>query len=312
MRQSLKRRALDWAARTPPGVWMRKRLRSRSRHLSVLAYHGVDDGDAFDTQLDLITADYHPVSLDEVRAAAKGAALPSKAVLVTFDDGERSVLENAIPRMQRRGVPGVAFVVAGVLDTDSPWWWEEAMWCAEHGASLGRDETPYQLTRRLSRLPDDERRRSLDVLRAQTTHPCPRHPQLRSDELEQIRSAGIEVGNHSWSHPNLECCAAPVVRDEITRAQARLTDLLGEAPTSIAYPNGGHDARVVEVVAELGFELAFLFDHDVVPLPLSQPLRVSRLRIAAEASPERLDLMLTGAHSTLLRVQERVRPRLST
>jgi len=45
--------------------------------------------------------------------------------LVTFDDGERSVIEKGAPVLDELSIPCLLFVVAGLLDTDTPFWWEE-------------------------------------------------------------------------------------------------------------------------------------------------------------------------------------------
>ena len=50
---------------------------------------------------------------------SRGAPLPPRAVLLTFDDGYRDNLENALPILRRHGYPAVLFVPIGFLD-DAP------------------------------------------------------------------------------------------------------------------------------------------------------------------------------------------------
>jgi peptidoglycan/xylan/chitin deacetylase (PgdA/CDA1 family) len=64
---------------------------------------------------------YQPVSLDDVLAYyGEGTPLPRRAVLITFDDGNRDNLENAAPVLQRYGFPAVLFVPIGYLDGSRP------------------------------------------------------------------------------------------------------------------------------------------------------------------------------------------------
>jgi peptidoglycan/xylan/chitin deacetylase (PgdA/CDA1 family) len=49
-----------------------------------------------------------------------GTPLPPRAVLITFDDGYRDNLENALDVLGRHGYPAVLFVPIGYLDTTLP------------------------------------------------------------------------------------------------------------------------------------------------------------------------------------------------
>jgi peptidoglycan/xylan/chitin deacetylase (PgdA/CDA1 family) len=103
----------------------------RERTLCVLMYHKVNDlpGNAptvppaaFDAQMaQLGELGYTPVSLDEVIAYyTQAAPLPPRAVLITFDDGYRDNLENAVPILQRYGYPAVLFVPIAFLGSTRP------------------------------------------------------------------------------------------------------------------------------------------------------------------------------------------------
>ena len=68
------------------------------------------------------------MSLAQVRDHyLEGAPLPEGAVLITFDDGYRDNLENALPVLQRHGYPAVLFVPIGFLDERRPLPHEEAL-----------------------------------------------------------------------------------------------------------------------------------------------------------------------------------------
>src|SRR5947199_2235829 len=95
-----------------------------ARTLRSLMYHKVNDiadnpvtvpTSLFDEQMaQLRELGYTVVGLDAVLAHyVDGAPLPEKAVLVTFDDGYRDNLENALPTLQRYGYPAVPFVPIG-------------------------------------------------------------------------------------------------------------------------------------------------------------------------------------------------------
>jgi peptidoglycan/xylan/chitin deacetylase (PgdA/CDA1 family) len=99
--------------------------------LRVLMYHKVNDiprnpvtvpPALFDEQMAALRElGYTVVSLQAVlEHVTRRASLPAGAVLITFDDGYRDNLENAVPILQRHGYPAVIFVPIGYLDTMRP------------------------------------------------------------------------------------------------------------------------------------------------------------------------------------------------
>jgi peptidoglycan/xylan/chitin deacetylase (PgdA/CDA1 family) len=108
------------------------------RTLRVLMYHKVNDlwpnpttvpTAVFAEQMSLLgELGYTSVSLDAVLAHyAEGAPLPARAVLLTFDDGYRDNLENALPILREHGFPAVLFVPIGFLDDERPLPHEESL-----------------------------------------------------------------------------------------------------------------------------------------------------------------------------------------
>ncbi len=101
------------------------------RTLRVLMYHKVNDVEGnsvtvpvgvFDEQMaQLGELGYRPVTLAQVLDHyVGGEPLPPEAVLITFDDGYRDNLENAVPILTRYGYPAVLFVPIGYLGGRRP------------------------------------------------------------------------------------------------------------------------------------------------------------------------------------------------
>ena len=119
-----------------------------------------------------------------------------------------------------------------------------------------------------------------------------------------MAQAGIEIASHTRSHPCLDMCSDEVVRTEIRGAWRDLWELLGEKPTSFAYPNGNFDPRARAELASLGTRSAYLFDHKLARLD-GDALKLSRLRLDATAGIDRVAAILSGSHSTLMRIRGR-------
>ena len=103
--------------------------------LAILSYHKIGPGAeawetwyyvprrTFEAHLDLLEEDgWEVVDVGAVLAALNGSTrLPERAALLTFDDGYRSVLEQAASVLEERGYPAVAFVPTDFVGRTSEW-----------------------------------------------------------------------------------------------------------------------------------------------------------------------------------------------
>jgi peptidoglycan/xylan/chitin deacetylase (PgdA/CDA1 family) len=278
--------------------------RSVTRHqLRVLAYHGVNDPVAFERQITHLTESYQPVSASRVIAAASGhAPLPDRAVWVTFDDGRPDVIEHAMPILSRHRVPAALFVVAGLVDSTEPFWWEVVEQAVATGAATDRSTLA-----RLKRTPDADRRAEVAKLRqkVETLDVQVRTRQLTSDDLRAWLTAGNDVGSHSWDHPCLDQCSPDAQAGQIRRAHEFLTELVGDPPGLFAYPNGNFAGPVDVELRRLDYRVGLLFDHRLADVG-RDPLQMSRLRVDSQADLPRFRAIVSGGHSALYRSQQRV------
>jgi len=80
------------------------------------------------------------------------------------------------------------------------------------------------------------------------------------DEIREMRRAGMTVGAHSVSHPNLPSLSDADLEREVRVSRETLARELGEPVEHFAYPNGRTnrhcDARVARAVAAAGYASA--------------------------------------------------------
>jgi peptidoglycan/xylan/chitin deacetylase (PgdA/CDA1 family) len=271
------------------------------KRVAVLAFHGVDDPDLFAASMDAVRLRCHPISIDQLAdAVQQGKELPQRSVLITFDDGHRSVLEQGLPILEERGLPGVVFVIAGLLSTNSEYWWSTVSRLAGEGVMAKGYEgsSGADLVRLLKQVPNHERLRVISEMQATAGTPPGSLAQLKVEELDTLRRGGIAIGNHTWSHPCLNRCDPDTVAFEIGRAHETLHEALGEAPRWFAYPNGDWDRHAEGVLTDLGYELAFLFDHRLAETKAHR-LRLSRLRVNSDTVADRFSITLSGLHPAI-------------
>lgn len=92
--------------------------------------------------------------------------------------------------------------------------------------------------------------------------------QLFPEIVRRIQAEGHEIGNHSWSHPNLRTLSLEKLREQLCNTDRALRDL-GVTPLYMRPPYGAFDDRVVEVANELGIDIVLwsLDSYDWKRLP---------------------------------------------
>lgn len=291
------RALLDTALRwTPAQAVMQLRRRGL---LAVLTYHAVDDTSTFESHLDVLEEIGRFVSLADVVAnAIDGKALPSRPILMTFDDGDPSLLETAAPRLYARGIPAAAFLVTDLIGSDHVLWTTEVEQLVASGGrtSLEQASDGRALVRTLKSRPDHVRLQVIDELRATATGHRPRERQLRGTDVAKLLQMGLDVSSHTMSHRCLPQCSDETIDREVTGSRDALRELLGHPPVALAYPNGFFDSRSHRAAERAGYAVAFGFDHRLSRVPPGDPYTISRLRINGQASENRVRTVVSGLH----------------
>ena len=144
---------------------------------------------------------YASVTFDALAAHINGgAALPSRPVIISFDDDWQSQYDNAVPLLRKYGFTATFFV------------WVRAVGRAHH---------------------------------------------MTWDEIRELDAEGMEIGCHTFTHlilPRLK--SDQQLRHEITDAKDLIEAHIGHPITSLAYPFGQYDERVVSAARDAGFTTA--------------------------------------------------------
>jgi peptidoglycan/xylan/chitin deacetylase (PgdA/CDA1 family) len=279
-------RVAERTAPWPPGV------------LTVLTYHRVADPGtrpdlapnlisatpaAFADQMTVLAAYYRPVSLPEVVAAlARAAALPPRAVLVTFDDAYADFAD-AWAVMRERGVPATLFVPTGApAEPTRPFWWDR-LWAAwEADPDQARSEAPSlrALRDRIKALDHDAAMLEVErIVAASGATPPGSSAVLDWDTLRGLAAEGVVLAPHSRTHPLLDRVPFERAVEEIAGSHADLEREIGTTPRVLAYPSGSHGGRAVEAARAAGMVAAFTTTRGGNTLRTADPFRLRRINV---------------------------------
>ncbi len=191
----------------------------------VLCYHALSP--TWDAALSTTPELFERQLTTLVRRGYRGAtftdavtAPPAERVLcVTFDDAYRSVEELARPILDRLELPATVFAPTDQIGVEGPLRWAGIdHWIGgPHEAEL----TP-----------------------------------MSWPELRALAEHGWEIGSHTGSHPHLTQIDDASLDSELTRSKAACERELNAPCTSLAYPYGDVDDRVVAAAARCGYTAA--------------------------------------------------------
>jgi peptidoglycan/xylan/chitin deacetylase (PgdA/CDA1 family) len=112
--------------------------------------------------------------------------------------------------------------------------------------------------------------------------------------LSAISSDLVAIGSHTVSHPYLTSLPRETARQELVQSRDALSAISGRPVRLLAFPYGDHDANIVDLCTECGYEQVFT----VEPLPV-RPGRdtLVRGRVGVEPSDGRLEFFLKATGS---------------
>lgn len=279
---------MNWVAPLRRVLAVTKPLGART--LTCVAYHHFSDDTcdatrhlssttsrrAFREQLDYFERNYRVVGLDQVLSGD----LPRNALLITFDDSYRSVLDVAAPELARRKLPSVHFINPGpiaspVMPLDnllslalvrfSPGEIARAMF-GPYAIANSHFEIVQDLLPRYDLGEIGQARETLlDLLNVTDDELRTRFPLfLEEEDLRALQDAGVEIGSHTINHVHCRSLNEAELRSEIVLSKNWIEKRTGRPARGFSFPWGSEkDATPdsLRVVRECGHSAIFLAEQ---------------------------------------------------
>jgi peptidoglycan/xylan/chitin deacetylase (PgdA/CDA1 family) len=289
---------------------------------------------AFRSQLSLLKQHYNVISPELFLECIRGTEkLPTRAVLLTCDDGLLNNLTVMTPILQEYGLQCLFFVtgtsagenptllwyvelylmlmevsetipafewngihIPGISDSqeDRRSQWLQLMDCLSRFSGKDRTEFLQEACGRWGLKPDWKRRYLEDPAMRQRFH------LLGAGDLKELGDSGMSIGAHTMSHPMLSRQSPDLASEEISRCRVELQNCTRKPVWALAYPYGTPAAvgeREFDLARIAGYECAFMN----IPGRLEKASRLAlpRVHVTAEMSPGVFEAHVSGVHETI-------------
>lgn len=275
-------------------------------------FPGEVTADEFDHICGWLNAWFEVRPLADAVQALRTGQLGARCLCVTFDDGYADNHDVALPILIRHGLVATFFVSTGFLD-GGRMWNDSVIEAVRHcpsdcldlrgsvAESLGtlplqsaadRRGAVDRIIRATKYLQPSVRREWVSAIESASGAQLPNDLMMTSGQVRALKSAGMEIGAHTVTHPILLRLPLDEAAQEIDDGRKALESICGVPIRLFAYPNGrpneDYGEEAVRLVKDMGFDAAVStswgvarYGVDVFQLPRFTPWDRSRSRFAA-------------------------------
>jgi len=271
---------------------------NQESNLIVLAYHTVTDRKKFEAQLHFLKNNYNIINVGELEEHLfKGNKLLPNSLLISFDDGDISVLESGLPLLKKHKLPSVMFVITSLIDSDNTFWcrWVEKAF-QNQGKSYAEARSKVNHLKKISNKNRMVYLNSLDPVNSR---------QLTKEDLGTMQKGMMFIGNHTHTHPMVDMCTREEIESELNKSRSCFEEWELPGYPIFAYPNGNWDEQSENLLKKNGIKIAFLFDHKI-NAKIINPFRISRIRVNSDTEINEFKVKVSGLHSKLMKLKEKI------
>ncbi len=233
---------------------------------------------------------YTPVSVDDILAAQRGEKpLPEGAMLLSFDDGLRSVYTRVFPLLKLYGYPAVVAVVGSWVDAPPDW----SMVYDGIGTVTRDDFVSWAELREMQ----------ASGLIEVATHTWDLHRGIQGNPFGNEQPAAVtrlyDPATDSYES-DIEYWGR--IENDLAQARRRMRQELGREPRVVVWPYGRHSQTADGIAAELGMSVSFGLQPGNQPVDRLTGVR----RYVVEANAEIADFSWFLERSEVAVTPERV------
>jgi biofilm PGA synthesis lipoprotein PgaB len=190
---------------------------------------------------------YHPVSLDAILAARKGGArLPSKAVLLTFDDGYLSVYTRVFPLLKLYNYPAVIGLVGEWLENNQ----DGKVYYGDHWIPRKNFVTWPQVREMAASGLVEIASHSYGLHKGETANPQGSRPPSAIARIYNPAKKRYENDTEYYAR----------IRADLTRNSALIAAQTGIKPRAMIWPYGAYNMIAIKAAKEAGMPISMTLE----------------------------------------------------
>lgn len=233
--------------------------RSKSPLVRIVVFHDVEDAEWFRKVIEMLVNNFNVITPQQFH---DNEVIDDKInVLVTFDDGYQSWIENCLPVLDSYDVKGLFFVCSGLPEV----------------AGDISESAEYM-------------EKNLLV--------APKQP-LTWEGAKSLIENGHTVGGHTKNHPNVAELSERLATKEIVDDKHALESRLGVELVDFAYPFGGRgyfNRFIAKVVYERGYHYSYTALSGFVDTPAKDSFFIPRVCLEKRQSLLTIKLWIKGGY----------------
>jgi peptidoglycan/xylan/chitin deacetylase (PgdA/CDA1 family) len=233
----------------------------------------------FEMQMRYIRNNFNVISIGQLCEELRNPNGRRQSVAVTFDDGYSDLYTYALPILRKYDIPATVYLTANCIRTGEVAWYDRIFLALQVapgpvlrlplpgiselplGSASQRIETATKIVTVLRRTPAPQKERICASIEEQVVLPSEKLSgrMLSWTQIDQMRSAGIDFGSHTLSHPVLSQLTPPEIVNELRESKKILEERLREPVLDFAYPFGrfeDYGAISPAIAAECGYRSA--------------------------------------------------------
>jgi peptidoglycan/xylan/chitin deacetylase (PgdA/CDA1 family) len=303
--------------------------------VTILAYHRVLDNwneknfpfdpelisastNEFRWQMKYVRDRYTPITFEALGAHLEGKnTLPSKPLIVTFDDGFDDNYIHAFPILRELELQATFFISTGYIGQSRTFWFDWLHYLVKRylpvrtirfcELELPQTRATKQIEDQIGnvlayakRLPDIQLRSALVALEKMIgiEYPQSGFPEslpLNWEQVREMSANGQEFGSHSASHPVLTNLTPEMLQVELINSKARLEEEIQRPVIVMSYPDGNSLAfndNVIDAVRNAGYRFGASYVGGTNNLNQLHHFRLKRLHVERDTTREDFEGML--------------------